>query len=183
MQDSDCKLNSDPSPGSKRKNSQEELVESNEEKISQQCESENDGKAKKQKCELVNNILEEDDSDDDWPPKMDPKKSTWWSMYVQFPRKGEKQFEKLFKRRFGMSYSSFEEHLDEVRNEKQFASWIESEINVTGRFSRPIEVLLLGTLRHLKRGFSFDDLEEQTFIPEEVYSIFVQTYKDWKQRV
>lgn len=82
-----------------------------------------------------------------------------------------------------MSYSSFEEHLDEVRNEKQFASWIESETNVTGRFSRQIEVLLLGTLRHLKRGFSFDDLEEQNFIPEEVYSIFVQTYKDWKQRV
>lgn len=50
-----------------------ELVESNEEEISQQCESENDGKAKKQKCELVNNILEEDDSDDDWPLKWTPK--------------------------------------------------------------------------------------------------------------
>ena len=44
--------------------------------------------------------------------------------------------------------------------------------NFSGANTSPLELLILGSLRYLGRGYMFDDLEECTAISEEVHRVF-----------
>mmetsp|Transcript_21879 Transcript_21879/g.28194 ORF Transcript_21879/g.28194 Transcript_21879/m.28194 type:complete len:120 (+) Transcript_21879:606-965(+) len=47
----------------------------------------------------------------------------------------------------------------------------------------PIELLLLGALRFLGRGWTIDDLEEQTMISQETHRKFLHVYLSWGSTV
>ena len=55
---------------------------------------------------------------------------------------------------------------------ESFRRWYPGTVNAGGNPASPIELLVLGTLRYLGRGFTFDDLEEVTLVSEEVHRIF-----------
>ena len=61
-----------------------------------------------------------------------------------------------------------------VKNSELFGQW--SIFYCTGRRSSPIKLLLLGTLRYLGRGFTFDDCEENTAISEETHHRFFHVF-------
>jgi hypothetical protein len=44
----------------------------------------------------------------------------------------------------------------------------------------PVELLVLGSLRYLGRGWTFDDCEESTAIEKEVHHFFLRFHLTWK---
>ena len=50
------------------------------------------------------------------------------------------------------------------------------EDGVSNKKVSPMELLLLESLQYLGRGWTFDDLEESTFIDDEVYRIFFHKF-------
>lgn len=48
--------------------------------------------------------------------------------------------------------------------------------DAVGRDGSPLELLILGALRYLGRGWSFDDLEEATGISQEVHRRFFHLF-------
>ena len=67
-------------------------------------------------------------------------------------------------------------HLEEVTNIPLFNSWDSSRTGCVGVPSLPIELLLLGVLCYLGRGWCFDDLEEQTCISDKTHRTFLHVY-------
>jgi hypothetical protein len=47
------------------------------------------------------------------------------------------------------------------------------------RKTSPLELLLLGALQYLGRGFTFDDIEEDTFISADVHRCFFHSFTKW----
>lgn len=93
----------------------------------------------------------------------EPRESMWWFMYVQSPQPGVPRFEKTFRQRFRLPYQKFRELAEEIRTASYFSRWT-SAGDATNRRPSPIELLLLGSLRYLGRGWTFDDIEELTAI-------------------
>ena len=56
----------------------------------------------------------------------------------------------------------------------RFARWCGAKVN--NKMSSPIELLVLGSLRYLGRGWTFDDIEEQTAISREVHRTFFHVF-------
>ena len=50
--------------------------------------------------------------------------------------------------------------MEDAREGNWFPRWMAKD--ATGKISSPLELLILGSLRYLGRGFTFDDLEEAT---------------------
>lgn len=94
---------------------------------------------------------------------VEPKESMWWFMYVQSPQPGVPHFEKTFRQRFRLPYQKFKELVEEIRTASSFSRWT-SAGDATKRMPSAIEFLLLGSLRYLGIGWTFDDIEEQTAI-------------------
>jgi hypothetical protein len=51
-----------------------------------------------------------------------------------------------------------------IKEDAMFQRWLGT--NVFGKMSTPINLLVLVSLRYLARGWTFDDLEENTSISE-----------------
>ena len=105
---------------------------------------------------------------------IDPQETPWWSMYVASPALNNKSFVTKFRRRFRMPYQQFLELCEDVREDQLFERWTKTD--AAGKPSSPIELLLLGTLRYLGRGFTFDDCEENTAISEETHRRFFHVF-------
>ena len=80
-----------------------------------------------------------------------PKQTEWYRLYVEEPNLENMQFRRKFRRRFRMSYVSFQKHLEEVKSSRLFNVWSQHTKDCTGREASPIELLLLGTLRYYVR--------------------------------
>ena len=106
-----------------------------------------------------------------------PKSSSWYLTYVLSPAIDNPKFEKKFRRRFRCCYSSFLELLNIVKFDDSFIRWNRND--AAGRSPSPIELLLLGALRYLGRGWTFDDLEESTSISEETHRVFFHSFIKW----
>jgi hypothetical protein len=119
--------------------------------------------------------------------RMTPKLSLWWVMYIQDPKPECRRWSKSFRQRFRMPYDSFVKILKmmhEDDNDIYFRRWksamqqqeVDQESHarrsVPPRKVSPIELLLSGSLRYLGRGWTFDDLEESTFISRDVHRCF-----------
>lgn len=104
-----------------------------------------------------------------------PENTAWYHDYVSSPNVNCKKFKQKFHRRFRMSYYSYLKHLNDVKQDPLFKKWLELSTDCVGNQSSPIELLLLGTLRYLGRGWTLDDLHEQTTISEEVHRRFLRT--------
>jgi DDE superfamily endonuclease len=69
----------------------------------------------------------------------------------------------------------------EIKQHHLFARW--SRRNAVGDDPSPIELLLLGALRYLGRGLTFDDLEEYSSISEETHRRFFHAFVHWGEIV
>ena len=111
-----------------------------------------------------------------------PRVSLWWILYIQDPQPDNSQWSKTFRKRFRLPYESFKQLLCMVDDEKEtpddcFYRWRED--GVSNRKVSPIELLVLGSLRYLGRGWTFDDLEESTFIDKEVHRVFFHKFVEF----
>jgi hypothetical protein len=80
-----------------------------------------------------------------------------------------------FGRRFRLPYDQYKILLAEVKSINEFFDrWFQNDC--TGSLPSPIELLLLGVLRYLGRGLTFDDLEEYTAIHEETHQQFFHVF-------
>ena len=95
-------------------------------------------------------------------------------VYVDCLLDEDQRFHGKFRRRFRMPFNQFTIFVEEVKRENYFPWWMGGD--ATGRQSSPIELLLLGALRYLGHGFTFDDLEECTAILDEVHRVFFHKF-------
>ena len=94
-------------------------------------------------------------------PARDPKKSLWWDLYIESPELTP-IFKKEFRNAFRMPYDSFLLLVKDAKHENWFPR--EKSVNSAGRPSSPLELLILGSLRYLGRGFTFSGLWDVTFV-------------------
>lgn len=104
--------------------------------------------------------------------RRDPYTTTWFQNYVaegggSFSDVGHRDHA-LFRDRFRVPYSKFEEMVDECRS----YGWWKERPDAVGNPGSPIELLMLGVLRILGRGWVFDDIYEATRISPRVIRAF-----------
>jgi hypothetical protein len=107
---------------------------------------------------------------------LDPRKTLWYIYYIQHPPLEDSKFHQKFRRRFRMPHEEFLKLLARVVNNQRFEKWKPGRTDATGQVCSPIELLLLGALRYLGRGLTFDDLEEYTAINEETHRQFLNRF-------
>lgn len=105
--------------------------------------------------------------------RIEPWESHWYVMYVAAPELDERFLHK-FRRRFRLPYDYYLQLVEEAKEKVWFPRW--SGTDATGRSASPIELLLLGSLRYLGRGWTFDDIEEATAVSEEVHRVFFHQF-------
>ena len=79
-----------------------------------------------------------------------------------------------FRRRFRMPVAAFLQLIKWIEEEEWFP-WCH-RCDALGNLPVPVELLVLGCLRYLGRGWTFDDLEECTGISEETHRIFFHKF-------
>ena len=103
--------------------------------------------------------------------KQDPKDSTWYKVYILSNNCSTiKKNKRKFRRRFRMPHHSFKSLVKLCRDNNWFPK-VEKP-DAVGQVGAPLELLILGSLRYLGRGWTFDDLEEATNISEETHRRF-----------
>jgi hypothetical protein len=103
-----------------------------------------------------------------------PTESCWYGQYIDCPQVNDSRFLSKFRARFRLPYDSFVEFVQEAKNEMWFPRWMGCD--ATGKPASPVELLILGSLRYLGRGCTFDDSEEHTAISEEVHRTFFHCF-------
>ena len=104
-----------------------------------------------------------------------PKECQWWDYYVNNYLMFEDSFMRAkFRNRFRLPYANYLDLLQWIRDDSRFARWCGEKVN--RKMSSPIELLVLGSLRYLGRGWTFDDIEEQTAISREVHRTFFHVF-------
>ena len=93
-----------------------------------------------------------------------------YGMYIESPDLDNPGFHKNFRHRFRMPYATFEELVSMAQESPFFARWRSGSTDITGQEAAPLSLLNLCALRYLGRGWTFDDLSENTGISEEVTS-------------
>jgi len=81
-----------------------------------------------------------------------------------------------FRTRFRVPYANYLELLQWIRDDTRFARWCGEKIN--NNMLSPIQLSVLESLHYLGRGWTFDDIEEQTAISKEVYRTFFHAFID-----
>lgn len=97
-------------------------------------------------------------------------------MYVENPHLDNPRFNKVFRRRFRMPYGSFKALAALAEDEPLFKRWKAGAIDVARQPATPLPLLILCALRYLGRGWTFDDLSENTGISEEVIRVFFHAF-------
>ena len=104
-----------------------------------------------------------------------PQDSLWWVNYAVFPSGLLIICQKMnFKRRYRISYESWKDFVEKVDDSHILKRWRCGATDVAGRLASPLELLSLGALKYLGRKFTFDDLEEITFISERTRGRFFE---------
>ena len=110
--------------------------------------------------------------------KLSPRDTPWFVSHVLSPNLENKNFHVRFRNRFRMQHHSFLTLLGWVKQSDDFAKWTSAK-TVANVSASPVELLLLGSLRYLGRGWTFDDLEESTAISREVHRCFFHVFIKW----
>ena len=97
-------------------------------------------------------------------------------MYIEFPKLDSDRFHKVFRRRFRMPYNSFRELAAMAADSVIFDRWKPGKYDALGQESTPLPLLILCALRYIGRGWTFDDLSENTGISEEVIRVFFHKF-------
>jgi hypothetical protein len=113
-----------------------------------------------------------------------PRQTFWYCVYVSHPDIENPQFHKTFRLRFRLPYAQFQELFHRLETETLFARWHEGNVNPwTHVETTPLSLLLLTALRYLGRGWTFDDLSENTAISQETIRVFFHTFVDFGSTV
>ena len=120
-------------------------------------------------------------TDDDGTRRPFRPQHTWWyNAYVLHPRLQDASFLKKFRTRFRLPYPQFKELHEHLQGEPMFRRWhIGTTIGFSDNASTPIPLLLLTSLRYLGRGWTFDDLSENTAISQHVIRDFFHVFIDY----
>jgi hypothetical protein len=112
--------------------------------------------------------------------KRDPCNTNWYQEYVvningTWSNPLHRDFN-LFRRRFVIDQPSFIELVNTIRSltDMNGKFW-----NVSHRNSKPVELLILGSLRILARNWTLDDCAEQTCISVSTFSVFFPKFVKW----
>ena len=100
-------------------------------------------------------------------------------MYIESPDLENDRFQKRFRLRFRLPYNSFKELLSMAEQSPLFDRWKDGRCDVVDSESTPLSLLILCGLRYLGRGWTFDDLSENTGISEELVRVFVHRFIDF----
>ena len=101
--------------------------------------------------------------------------SEWYLKYVKRTRlEMSKICADNFRRRFRMPFESFLSLVKEAREDDWFPDY--EKYNAIGQKGAPLEILMLGSLRYLGRGWTFDDLFEATFVSQDVHRVFLHVF-------
>jgi len=104
-----------------------------------------------------------------------PEESLWYKMYVSnFYLLESSCMQEKFRVRFRLPYPNFRELVEWVSADPLFDRWCGWKSN--NKKASPVELLVLGALRYLGRGWTFDDIEECTAISKEVHRIFFHKF-------
>ena len=99
----------------------------------------------------------------------DPKTSNWYRYYISRPVTSKKAL-KSFRRAFRLPYRAYVAFVRDARDGKWFPK--SEHKDALGRVGTPLELLVLGALRYLGRGWTFHDIAESTGVSEEVHRNF-----------
>jgi hypothetical protein len=111
-----------------------------------------------------------------------PDQSLWYMMYVNNSLVStDSLMSAKFRQRFRIPYTNYLELVELCRADDRFRKWCGFKKN--NKRASPIELLVLGALRYLGRGFTFDDIEECTAISREVHRCFFHKFVDFGRHV
>ena len=110
---------------------------------------------------------------------MTPTNTFWYIYYIANGNAMDTQAKEKFRRRFRLPYKQFCELLNLLEEDERFRRWWKGLCNNAGAAASPLSLLLLGSLRYLGRGWTFDDIEESTAISEEVHRVFFHQFIDY----
>ncbi len=120
--------------------------------------------------------------------KKTPKMSAWWEDYIEDPQPNNQHWAKEFRQNFRLPFASYVMLLDMISSDKSeglFDRWTKAlgdscykrgENNKKNKKVSPIELLLLGSLRYLGRGWTFDDMRDVTYISRDVHRKFFHQF-------
>ena len=108
-----------------------------------------------------------------------PKKTFWYQYYILNGNNLDAKALNKFRRRFRLPYQQFNELLQELEESERFRRWKKGTKCCFGEPSSPMSLLVLGALRYLGRGWTFDDIEESTAISEETHRQFFHIFIDY----
>ena len=101
--------------------------------------------------------------------------SEWYLNYVIKSRLPmSKVAASTFRRRSRMPYASFISLVKDAREDNWFPDY--ENCKALGQKGAPLEILMLGSLRCLGRGWTFDDLFEATYVSQDVHRVFLKVY-------
>mmetsp|Transcript_9996 Transcript_9996/g.20675 ORF Transcript_9996/g.20675 Transcript_9996/m.20675 type:complete len:554 (-) Transcript_9996:27-1688(-) len=108
--------------------------------------------------------------------------SNWYTLYVEPETvaicRQQKDWSSKFRRRFRLPYDAYEILIEEAKESVLFSRWSNRK-DACGVPGSPIELMLLGSLRYIGRGWTFDDIEEATAIHEETHRQFFHVFIAW----
>jgi hypothetical protein len=119
-------------------------------------------------------VMARRNEEDDTLERIPPTESFWYTYYVKNPLLDDDRFIAKFRNRFRLPYDNFKELVNDCRDSELFGRWVSRD--AAGRESTPIELLVLGGLRYLGRGWTFDDIEEATAVSKEVHRCFFHEF-------
>ena len=111
---------------------------------------------------------------------MRPEHTVWYQCYILHPNPQSKKWQKLFRYRFRMPYESYLDLVLECEKSPIMAQWSRlPEYRYNKKKGASIELLVLCVLRWLGRGWTLDDLYENTMINPETIRLFIQQFINW----
>jgi hypothetical protein len=103
-----------------------------------------------------------------------PLESLWYILYISNRNTECHRFQQKFRRRFCMPHSSFIGLVADARAGNWFPTWMGK--SCTNKPLSPLGLMILGSLRYLGRGWTFDDCEEATAVGEETHRRFFHQF-------
>ena len=99
----------------------------------------------------------------------------WYKFYVRnFYITQDAKLVKASRNRFHLPYPQFLELVEDICSNDLFDRWCGYKSN--NKKVSLVELLILGSLRYLGRGWTFDDCEESTAIDSDVHRSFFRVF-------
>ena len=101
--------------------------------------------------------------------------SNWYKSYIESDKcLSNTKWMRFFRGRFRMPCRSFRELVAEARTENWFPK--REKETCLGKPGISLDLLMLGSLRYLGRGWTFDDIQESTGVSADVHRLFFHEF-------